>query len=449
MAIYQTEIPLPSRIDSVMVPPVVKCQKNPFSISALEHKLALQEVEIASLRSELARHKLDLQTINEKYVAEIERAADIQHEKDLAERELEELSCRLFEEANSMVATERRTKWQLERRLQQTQEHLIAEQSQLQELRQRLEQQCVEPAHATVNSAFRFPSVVDDAIEAKGLQFDKFCAFVRPSSQTNHKRLGQFPYVQDCQIEDIEPCLRFGARAQRSIKELIEHLERQPCFIEHIGPRTSTESLSFPVLPPAAVIGSQQERSNQYYDHATMQLPLPSSLWGRFSSPQNPTTTCSVCGQCSSEDQQVFLNYRFRLNEQDEWVLIDEQCRNRLVAVCEFYVFLRNIQMGHYGDHSIGTLYSESIRLRLHMFYSRTGAWPTTPSEDHEPPVGKASSIASLDASSDDGSEGSSIATTGSDIPMQTKATATIGYRCHSGDAAWAMESLYHRRSVR
>jgi hypothetical protein len=54
------------------------------------------------------------------------------------EHDLEELSCKLFQEANEMVAFEKRENWRLETKLQTVQQQLGHEQAQLAELRQRL-----------------------------------------------------------------------------------------------------------------------------------------------------------------------------------------------------------------------------------------------------------------------------------------------------------------------
>ncbi|OAD07275.1 hypothetical protein MUCCIDRAFT_138265, partial [Mucor lusitanicus CBS 277.49] len=87
----------------------------------------------------------DMELLNDKYVDEIERVAEIQHSKDMVESELEDLSRRLFEEANGMVANEKREKYNLEvaqkhleNQLQETRDRLGAEQMQLKELRKRM-----------------------------------------------------------------------------------------------------------------------------------------------------------------------------------------------------------------------------------------------------------------------------------------------------------------------
>ena len=381
---------------------------------------------IEQLRNELKikdevmeRLRQDMDTLNQKYVAGINRVADVQYEKDLVEHELEELSTRLFEEANSMVAEEKRQRYLLEQELQQTQERLMAEQNQLQELRERMQQSsssddikdpnisrarhdlqqlyntnCKRASannHNLYKTSFHkqqqrlrelqqgqratsmppLPSVIQKESQQKNtksmsidqVQLEAFREFVRSSPKVAFKKLNQFAYMKVCQQEDVEPCLRFGPHSRLSVKKMNEFLSRQPCFIEQDG--DSQKTLSINTNAPSAVMARP--------------------LWDRFSSNNNNNNSqnqqqhqhqqqssqqyqCSACGRPA--DQQA-LSYRFRLDEMDKWAAIDQYCRDRLVAVCEFYVFIRNIQKGFYADRDIDDLYTENIRLRLQMFYSR------------------------------------------------------------------------------
>ncbi|KAI7866018.1 hypothetical protein BDF14DRAFT_1729204 [Spinellus fusiger] len=294
----------------------------------LHTTLLLYTAEIDHLRREVQRYKdayqrlqLDMNSLNQKYVAEIEHVANVQHEKDLVEHELEELSCKLFEEANGMVATEKKEKWQLENQLRQTQEYLSAEQTQLVELRERMQTlMAKERRKGSVDPRDPRNRAHDDLQELHGFQLEKFREYVQLSRTMPVNKLSHLAYLKYCQTEDIEPCLRFGVHSRLSTKKMMEYLMRQPCFIEQIPSGT----------PPQETV-------------AVVQRPLHESP----------------------------LVYRFRFDAQESWLAMDEYCRDRLVAVCEFYVFLRNIRLGFYSDRSVQDLYAENIRLRLQMFYSR------------------------------------------------------------------------------
>ena len=64
---------------------------------------------------------------------------EIKRQKETADREIEELSSQLFEEANNMVATEKKKRVQVEKKLSYTEDQLMIEQSQLFELRNRMQ----------------------------------------------------------------------------------------------------------------------------------------------------------------------------------------------------------------------------------------------------------------------------------------------------------------------
>jgi myosin heavy subunit len=377
-------------------------------MSRLNNRVQELEQHLETKSGELVRLKKDMQALNTKYVSEINRVSDIQHEKDLLEQELEELSRRLFEEANGMVAFEKREKWnlevayrQLEGQLIETEERLSAEQSQLQELRSRMEEMMLnrqkdEEGFLKVSAiygdenGYARPSIEEkikrisandpyfraqlDMARLHGITKESSTASSSstslppsPSSQPSHphnkeiiddynllefrdfvqvsaitpvKKLHSIPFLKHCLNEDVEPCLRFGANPRLSSRKIADAIMVSPCFIEE-----SSEGYEVPSAP-ARNSGSKQS-------------------WFT-SSNTNSAPACHACGQPAK-----IVHFRFKLVEQDDWSYIDEGCRERLVAVCEFYVFIRNTQLGHYGSRTMDDLYAESVRLRLQMFYSR------------------------------------------------------------------------------
>ncbi|KAL0088218.1 hypothetical protein J3Q64DRAFT_1673663 [Phycomyces blakesleeanus] len=324
-------------------------------ILSIRRTLELQAAEIAKLKGDLIlkdeafeRQRLDLETLNTKYVSEIEHVADIQHEKDLAERELEELSSQLFEEANGMVATEKRAKWILETQLKQTQANLEAERSQLNAL-QHILQDTLAKAPQNQPLSIQCNSLVYQQPQEKPwhTMSEAFRIFVSQPS-TSMKKLRQSAYVRQCQVEDVEPCLRLGPPSKISAKKLMESLAGQACCIE---PTPDTEDVG-------SCNDSLSVRPHRF-------------LWDRFSSPTDPHS-CAVCGRPTGYPTP----YRFKLDASDEWSLVDSSCRDRLVAVCEFYSFVRRVQQTATSNRSIHALYAESIRLRLQMGYARLGVLP-------------------------------------------------------------------------
>ncbi|KAF8977513.1 rab guanine nucleotide exchange factor S2 [Entomortierella lignicola] len=338
----------------------------------------------------------DLAILNDKYVDEIEKVAELQHAKEMVEGELEELSRTLFEEANGMVASEARARHQLELtrkhlelELKDAQERLAAETSQLKELKTKMEammdsqpqskRSSTDPgssANVDLGQLFGMnkisvPEPVAEepatAIAIDGQLMHEFKEFVAQSSTVRLAKIHSLPFMRHCQDEDVEPCLRFGVNPRVSARKLTEGICSNTCYIEE----ATTEQVK---EYERMVLAAQQPPSP-----ARNSMTNKNLLWERLQTQyalyQAPKGGCQTCGRSGP------LTHRYRLATSDEWNFIDRFCRDRIVAACEFYIFIRNIRAGLYSTRTIEDLYSESLRLRLQMFYARAGVLPIMLSE--------------------------------------------------------------------
>ncbi|KAG0034404.1 Guanine nucleotide exchange factor (GEF) which may activate RAB8A and RAB8B [Podila clonocystis] len=338
----------------------------------------------------------DLAVLNDKYVDEIEKVAELQHAKEMVEGELEELSRTLFEEANGMVASEARARHQLELtrkhlelELKDAQERLAAETSQLKELKTKMEammdaqpvskRSSTDPSNrGSVDLAQLFglnkisvPEPVAEepttAIAIDGHMMHEFKEFVAQSSTVRLAKIHSLPFMRHCQDEDVEPCLRFGSSPRITARKLTEGICSNTCFIESA---TAEQVKEYERM----VLAAQQPPSP-----ARNSVSNKNMLWERLQTQyaiyQAPKGGCQCCGRSGP------LTHRYRIATSDEWSFIDRFCRDRLVAACEFYIFIRNIRAGLYSTRTIEDLFSESLRLRLQMFYARAGVLPIMLSE--------------------------------------------------------------------
>lgn len=347
-------------------------------ISELNSRIEQVSSELDEKSTRFQALQNDMELLNDKYVDEIERVAEIQHSKDMVESELEDLSRRLFEEANGMVANEKREKYNLEiaqrhleNQLQETRERLGAEQMQLKELRKRMEDMMeLERNHnVQVDTIPKTPDHIKDITnllaermnllsnehkhaQIDALLLDEFQDFVKMGTSVSLKKIHTAPFMKNCQEEDVEACLRFGPNNRLSPRKINEAIVLNTCFIEESPP------------------GFAEEQAKRSIGELPLKISgAKSMMWERFSS-NNQTTVFSGCQACGRNDG-VSLPYRFRISYFDDWACIDRFCRDRLVAVCEFYVLIRNIRQGLYSNRSIPDLYLEAMRLRLQMFYAR------------------------------------------------------------------------------
>jgi hypothetical protein len=349
-----------------------KIEEQIKSIEELNERMKIVVEELDNKTNQFQALQSDMELLNDKYVDEIERVAEIQHSKDMVENELEDLSRRLFEEANGMVANEKREKYNLEvaqkhleNQLQETRERLGAEQMQLKELRKRMEdmmgvQENIVPKtpdhikDITSLLAERMTLLTKEQKHAEidALILNEFQEFVKAGPNIAAKKIHTIPFMKYCQEEDVEACLRFGPNSRLSARKINDAIVLNTCFIEE------------------APQGFAEEQSKRNSSEMPLKISCAKNMvWERFTS-NNQSNVFSGCQACGRNDGTT-LPYRFRISYFDDWACIDRFCRDRLVAVCEFYVFIRNIRQGLYSNRTIPDLYHEAMRLRLQMFYAR------------------------------------------------------------------------------
>ncbi|KAI8599686.1 hypothetical protein EDD21DRAFT_287475, partial [Dissophora ornata] len=358
---------------------------------ALRKKVKELEEALTTKDNEHQSVQRDLSILNDKYVDEIEKVAEMQHAKEMVENELEELSRTLFEEANGMVASEARARHQLEltRRhleleLKDAHERLAAETSQLKELKSKMEAMIDSQPQSKRSSAnpsdrgsvdlaqlFGLSKISEmepasqepeTAIAIDGQLIQEFKEFVTQSASVRLAKIHSLSFMRHCQEEDVEPCLRFGNTPRVSGKKLTEGICSNTCYIEEATAEQVKEYERIILTAQQPPPPSRNSMSNK------------SMLWERLQTQyamyQAPKGGCQTCGRSGP------LTHRYRVSTADDWSFIDRFCRDRLVAVCEFYIFVRNIRAGLYSSRAIEDLYSESLRLRLQMFYARSGVLP-------------------------------------------------------------------------
>ncbi|KAG2212267.1 hypothetical protein INT47_001626 [Mucor saturninus] len=327
-------------------------------LNTVENKIVNLNQKLNETNQKYSSLQEDLSVLKNKLVKEKEETERAKEEKRVLENELEDLSQKLFEEANHMVANEKKAKHELEiqyqhlqAELKQCQIQLEAEEEQLKELKNKLGDETTVKQVTTTGAQ---ESLLD--IDPMLLSEFKELVDCGPS-----RKLHTIPFMKNSLLEDIEPCLRFGPSSRLSTKKLCEAISLNACFIEEC-PQVC------PQQPDPLKISA-----------------LKTTLWER-------ATAISGCQACGRNTETV-LPYRFRISVMDDWACIDKFCRDRLVAVCEFYLFVRNTRQGYYHSRTLSDLYNESVQLRLSMFYTRMG----TPS----PPVTATATATAITATAD------------------------------------------------
>ncbi|ORY00506.1 hypothetical protein K493DRAFT_298864 [Basidiobolus meristosporus CBS 931.73] len=355
--------------------------------------------------SDASQLQLDMQSLAEKLITETATRSEIEHAKIQIETELEELSARLFEEANSMVATEKKLRLEaerkyaiLERQLTEVQDLATSQKDELDDLKSRLEQTADEkdkesaerirmekerdelemalmdgsvsgsprssyrlsrsgsnrlslssvPSDSAYGSSYSDYEYGNNELELtfhlSDFRFEEFKEFL--DTPKNAKNMYISKFIKRTITEDIEPAMRFessNVRGWFQQRKLTNATQSGTLIIETVN---SGSPVSSPVSTPCK----------------KQSIPVASS------------DTCNLCLQHINTP----IMYRIRYDDFDnEPKDICAFCRERLFSVCEFYTFVRLVHSGIIKG-TPQRLYLEANRLRLKIFLGRIGSNVTT-----------------------------------------------------------------------
>ncbi|KAI7852560.1 hypothetical protein BDC45DRAFT_570830 [Circinella umbellata] len=305
-------------------------------INQLRLKVEKQEQEISILKACLTLANQKLQDVTEK----ADRAIQ---EKQRTEDELEDLSTQLFEQANEMVARERRL---AKKHMESTARELKLLHNQLD--KERSLRQHIGYCSNNKDKEQQSIRMIQPTMDVNGLTlFRDFVQRVRSVSSLEY--VHRLPFVKQCLEQDIYPCLQ--RMKKLSGRKLLNSLVRRRCQIEKV-----TTSVSAPSSPPSASCYACGARISHCHRETKDQ--------GYKSKETGSSTNTTL--------DDVF---QFRLNNNDKsWQRIDRPCKDRLLAVSNFYEFIRHLHLGLQGQQrSIESLFHEMVWLRLYMFWARSG----------------------------------------------------------------------------
>ncbi|KAJ1554065.1 rab guanine nucleotide exchange factor S2 [Nowakowskiella sp. JEL0078] len=384
-------------------------------MTRLRDLLDEKEGFLSSKVIELEKTKTDLHNMGEKLMDAVEARAELQASKEAVQDELEDLTKLLFEEANNLVAKEARLRYEhekreknLEKQLIDTNHQLKMEQEQLKELRSKLEHQQllrVENANGTnLNNEdnFNYKALelkhhksqenmlmnLQDTIDP--LLLTDFENFLQQASIVKISKIHSLPFMKNALEDDLEPCLRFGGNPKTSSTKLIDAIVRNSCFVEELTPTQiaamqaqragapSNTSVQIPISP----YEYQLKKESSDMDTWGTKLPPTFALFNktvmeRFTrwGTSTPVVTSTLNPGCSTCGRLGLCRYQFRVSDQKDDICCPmcTHCRDRLVAVCEFYNFVRHVRQGLYASRIVGELFVEVMALKRKMFYARIG----------------------------------------------------------------------------
>jgi hypothetical protein len=206
-----------------------------------------------------------------------------------------------------------------------------------------------------------------------------FTEFITISSKTKLNKLHSIKYLSNLLEDDILPCLRFGINFKISGKKLVDSILSNSLFVEEMNAMQISEleqrDENLPLKYQQVTEMSPETNEIPAESNSNSQSSVFSRLSSAYKSMRNPgmgdgSPGCSSCGKTTEN-----YRYQFKITDisGDAWYPICLFCRAKIVAVCNFYNFIRHLRQGLYSSKKPKDLYFESLKLRRTMFYTRLG----------------------------------------------------------------------------
>jgi hypothetical protein len=223
----------------------------------------------------------------------------------------------------------------------------------------------------------------DDLIDS--YLFEQFVDLIDRAPKVKMTKIHDIPFMHHALEDDVSPCLRFGGNPRTSTKKFIDAIVANTCFIELMNEEqiqeleqrderkkrasitAAKEETTTKTTPTMALFNKTVlERISNALSSQTSDL---SASLGGTGLNSGETPGCSTCGR------QESYQFRFKISDvqQDVWYPICTDCQFRLLAVLDFYQFIRNIRQGLFSTRSRQDLYLEALCYKRIMFFARIG----------------------------------------------------------------------------
>lgn len=207
-------------------------------------------------------------------------------------------------------------------------------------------------------------STTNRPVRIDGLVFDEFQEHVKTlSASSSHLASMSTRFMKRVLAEDVDPCLFQNTTSlwwkspwfKRKLTDAIAH---NRCEIQYWNSHnTSSSALS---------------SSSSSCSPATSHISTSSANGATHHHPSAPRTKCTCCGHLR------ICEFRMRLHGQPSqkpapWLPLDRFCRDRIVAVCDFYTFISYLRQGHMQKSPVLHMFKHCMHYRRRMSIARVG----------------------------------------------------------------------------
>ncbi|RIB22364.1 hypothetical protein C2G38_2243344 [Gigaspora rosea] len=183
------------------------------------------------------------------------------------------------------------------------------------------------------------------------------------------------PFMKRCMNEDIQPCLFEGHAGWKSPfykRRLLDAIMKNQCEIQKIYYSSSNS------VPSISDNNSQISSSTSNTRSISYNEP-----------PAAPKLKCGLCGQHRSCDFRMRISgsdvavpplttmtpsSRFSVTGSPGWIPLDRFCRDRVVAVCDFYTYISHLRKGLFANSPVWGMYKQCLKYRRRMSMARVGS---------------------------------------------------------------------------
>ncbi|KAI9323368.1 hypothetical protein BX666DRAFT_1886125 [Dichotomocladium elegans] len=189
-------------------------------------------------------------------------------------------------------------------------------------------------------------------VRLDGLVFDEFQEHIKTYSPTS-------AFLKRVTAEDIDPCLFQNTtslwwKSPWFKRKLTDAIANNRCDIQTWNNSNSAFSSSSSSSPATSHISVSSSATNQQQ-------------------PAAPRTKCTCCGHLR------ICEFRMRLHGPPQqkpvpWLPLDRFCRDRIVAVCDFYSFMSHLRQGYLQNTPVLYQFKQCLHYRRRMGMARVGS---------------------------------------------------------------------------
>ncbi|KAG0172460.1 hypothetical protein DFQ28_005088 [Apophysomyces sp. BC1034] len=214
-------------------------------------------------------------------------------------------------------------------------------------------------------------SISNRTIRIDGLIFSEFQQHLKALSSAPQVTMPSTPFMKRVVTEDVDPCLFQNAgsswwKSPWFKRKLIDAITRGKCEIQ------GWHSTGFhSALSTSSASSSSTSPSASHISTASSAPGTPTTLQPP---PMPPKTKCACCGLLRVCEFRMRLQATQPQQKQQPWLPIDRFCRDRLVAVCDFYNFISHLRQGLMQNSPVLGMFKQSLYYRRRMALAKIGS---------------------------------------------------------------------------